>query len=143
MNQTAEQKADALLLSMIFPERFPMNQTQTPLTDALSDSYPGHDEKDARLLKHARSLELALAKANADKAVLVEVLADAQRMRPALLKAYGAVPEAVLDFCNSARAALSQVRAHEDEPVCPYCNKSCATILDVALHVQATHSREA
>ena len=82
--------------------------TDTPLTDALSDSYPGHDEKDARLLKHARRLELALAKANADKAELVGALKYALT--------YGTFGSAVDNplharALDNARAALSQVQA--------------------------------
>lgn len=39
----------------------------------------------------------------------LEALAkSAQGLRPILLRQYGAVPEAVLDFCNRARALLAK-----------------------------------
>ena len=133
MIQTAEQKADALLLSIIFPERFPMPQTDTPLTDAVWNELEHYEPISAlanELYDLARRLERDLAKANADRAVLVARLEECLT----------GVTEEVFD---KARAALSQVQAHEDGGVCPYCNKSCATVVDVALHVQAQHAHEA
>ena len=38
--------------------------------------------------------------------LLVEALRRATNMRPALLMTHGAVPEAVLEYCNETRALL-------------------------------------
>ena len=45
----------------------------------------------------------------AQVAALSEALQAAQELRPTLLRQYGAVPECVLDYCNSARAALAKL----------------------------------
>lgn len=42
----------------------------------------------------------------AERPKLLALLAEAQDMRPTLLKQLGYVPECVLDFCNKARAAV-------------------------------------
>jgi hypothetical protein len=53
------------------------------------------------LLALAREQEAQIQKLRA-------VLAQAQSLRPALLRQYHVVPEYVLDFCNTARAALAE-----------------------------------
>ena len=40
---------------------------------------------------------------------LADLLRQAQTMRPNLLASYGAVPVAVLDYCNKARALLREI----------------------------------
>ena len=72
-----------------------MNQTDTPLTDVLMSTIPGWKnssdfDKGQKISDFARRLERDLAKANAEKTVLVEALETASL---ALLRAGSFVPD--------------------------------------------------
>ena len=94
-----------------------MNQTQTdtPLTDAAWNELEHYEPISAlanELYELARRLERDLAKANADKAMLVEALdtfiAEGLTLIPRLSNLCRANVQACID---KARAALSQVQA--------------------------------
>ena len=85
-----------------------MNQTDTdtPMTDVFYSAEYAADRKgwtDAQF-EHARRLERDLAKANADKAVLVEAL-------QAISATPSAGPLAAADMQNVANATLNKVQS--------------------------------
>ena len=84
-----------------------MTESPTPRPDSIrntplmGETVPEH--KWDKMTEHARRRER-------DRAELIAMLDQAQRLRPAMLMRDNVVPSCVLDYCNEVRALLAKMQ---------------------------------